>query len=532
MNVLLTYLIQSSISLTVFYIGYEILFKREVYFQFIRYYFLFAIIISVFLPLSNINVSQTFFESYDMPIYAASVPDFMEYSLGEVVVYADSPDGIVIPWYERVTLFGSIATIYIIGVTFFTLIFLVRIGKLTQLFYSHRNSYSRKSSIISIPGIPAFSFFNFIFIDKDNLNNDDAKKIIAHENVHIKQKHTLDIIIAELFVILQWFNPAAHIIMRKIKENHEFIADNSVVGYYGDKLEYSRILIENSSIIKTNILTHNFSYSLLKRRLFMIKKTKNPYLFSLKLMGVVIVIGLVSFACSGPVSNEGMTVNDTDKSVKSEMEVHSKVEVMPQYPGGNDELVSYLAGNITYPQEAMDNDIEGKVIVSFIVEKDGNISNTKVIDGIGYGCDEEAVRVISGMPNWTPGMKNNKAVNVSFKLPISFKLEEKDNDTVFMVVEDMPSFPGGQKALMNYIASNIEYPEKAKNDKVSGRVFVSFVVEKDGSIGDVELLRGIGSGCDQEAIRVVSSMPNWEPGKQGGKPVRVKYNLPIKYQLD
>ena len=95
----------------------------------------------------------------------------------------------------------------------------------------------------------------------------------------------------------------------------------------------------------------------------------------------------------------------------------------------------------------------------------------------------------------------------------------------------MPKFPGGEKKLMSYLGNNIKYPEKAKKDGVKGRVFISFVVEKDGRIDNVELLRGIGSGCDEEAMRVIKSMPKWSPGMTNGEPVRVQYNLPIKFAL-
>ena len=96
----------------------------------------------------------------------------------------------------------------------------------------------------------------------------------------------------------------------------------------------------------------------------------------------------------------------------------------------------------------------------------------------------------------------------------------------------MPKFPGGEKALMDYVSNNVKYPEEAKNKNIAGRVFVSFVVEKDGSIGEVKVLRGIGGGCDEEAVRVIKGMPKWKPGIQKGKPVRVSYQIPIYFKLD
>lgn len=109
--------------------------------------------------------------------------------------------------------------------------------------------------------------------------------------------------------------------------------------------------------------------------------------------------------------------------------------------------------------------------------------------------------------------------------------EEVDEQQIFTVVESMPEFPGGMGALMKYLAENIKYPDLAKESGIQGRVFINFVVEPDGSISNVKVLRGIGGGCDEEAVRVVKSMPNWKPGKQRGKPVRVSYNLPVKFTL-
>lgn len=105
------------------------------------------------------------------------------------------------------------------------------------------------------------------------------------------------------------------------------------------------------------------------------------------------------------------------------------------------------------------------------------------------------------------------------------------DDALFVVVEKMPEFPGGDEALYKYIANNIQYPEQAKKEKITGRVFVSFVVEKDGSISSAKVMRGIGGGCDEEVLRMVRNMPLWKPGTQRGKPVRVQYNLPVLFQL-
>ncbi len=204
--------------------------------------------------------------------------------------------------------------------------------------------------------------------------------------------------------------------------------------------------------------------------------------------------------------------------------------------------MNYLSANIKYPVEAKDQGIEGRVYINFIVEKDGSVDSAWVLRGIGGGCDEEALRVVREMPDWTPGYQHGEAVRVSYNLPVKFSLDKSehkltrtyvidDTDSVYTLVDVMPEFPGGVNALMSYLSENITYPEQAKKDGVHGKVFISFVIEKTGKVNNVKVLRGIGEACDAEAVRVVKSMPDWKPGLSEGKPVRVQYNIPIKFAL-
>ncbi len=249
--------------------------------------------------------------------------------------------------------------------------------------------------------------------------------------------------------------------------------------------------------------------------------------------------------------------------------VYQIVEEMPQFPGGENALMEYVSKNVVYPEEAKEKEIQGRVFISFVVEKDGSIGEVKVLRGIGGGCDEESVRVISDMPKWKPGKQKGEAVRVSYQIPIMFKLGQTndeykttvktviagddehswktstatfpdnpakasmkpDKDGVYQIVDEMPQYPGGEAAMMDYVAQNVVYPKEAQEKGISGRVFVGFIVEKDGSVSEVKVLRGIGGGCDEESIRVVKAMPKWKPGKQEGKPVRVSYLMPITFKL-
>jgi len=193
------------------------------------------------------------------------------------------------------------------------------------------------------------------------------------------------------------------------------------------------------------------------------------------------------------------------------------IDIMPKFNG---DLNSFLVKNLHYPANAIKKNIEGKVILKFIVNEDGSISDVTVVKGIGGGCDEEAKRVVQLMPNWKPGSQNGKYVKVFFTLPVHFKLDEPDNSSV-------AKFKGRFK---DYFTNNLKYPQEAQKNHVIGNVTVSFKVAKDGRISHVRVTDGIGSGCDEEAIRLIQNMPNWLPAKnKKGKPVKSNVELQIPF---
>lgn len=228
-------------------------------------------------------------------------------------------------------------------------------------------------------------------------------------------------------------------------------------------------------------------------------------------------------------------------------QVFTIVENMPAFPGGEEAMFKYLGQNIKYPETAVNAGIQGTVYLTFVVDTNGSIRDAHVLRGIGGGCDEEALRVVNGMPLWVPGMQRGKAVKVQYNLPIRFTMtrdetaepaivqepvvERGNQNGVFTIVEKMPEFPGGQEAMIKYLSKNIKYPEAAVSAGIQGAVYVSFTVDADGAIRDAEVMRGIGGGCDEEALRVVNSMPLWEPGMQRGEAVKVKYRMPIRFRL-
>jgi len=216
------------------------------------------------------------------------------------------------------------------------------------------------------------------------------------------------------------------------------------------------------------------------------------------------------------------------------------VEEMPEYPGGTKAMMDYLMNNIKYPEDAMKKNIEGRVIASFVVDRDGNITEPRVVKSVYPSLDQEALRIVQAMPRWKPGKQSGKTVRVKYTLPIIFKLtgdkkggESTQTETfkTFDVVEQMPEYPGGIEAMMQYLSQSVTYPKDAEKAQAEGRVIVTFVVDSDGSVVEPKVVKGVYPSLDQEALRVVQAMPKWTPGKQSGKAVRVKYTLPITFKL-
>lgn len=217
---------------------------------------------------------------------------------------------------------------------------------------------------------------------------------------------------------------------------------------------------------------------------------------------------------------------------ESDTVIFIDVEEPPTFPGGDSAMVAYLKQNLHYPPAEKEKGIQGKVFVGFVIEKDGVVSNVEVKRGIGEECDAEAVRVVKEMPNWDPGKQSGIVVRTAMVLPISFKIVAPPIDTtIYTTVEKMPTFPGGEFKMYEFLAMNIRYPQRARQDGYSGTVYVRFIVEPDGTITNIEVAKGVGGGCSEEAVRVVKMMPKWIPGEAFGKKVRVTYTLPVNFRL-
>ena len=223
-----------------------------------------------------------------------------------------------------------------------------------------------------------------------------------------------------------------------------------------------------------------------------------------------------------------------------EPENYSSVEQKPMFNGEDaGKFATWVFGQIKYPEEAYKNDIQGRVILQFTIVKDGKVKNVKVLRSSGSQLlDDEAVRVVSMSPEWTPGKVTDKPVDVVFTFPVVFKLEGDETEAAgepvsFAEVEQKPSFQSGDaNAFTKWVFGQIKYPEEAIKQQVEGRVTLQFTIAKDGNVKDITVARSSGSQIlDDEAVRIVSMSPQWVPGKHKGEPVDVRFTFPLVFKL-
>ncbi|WP_282126302.1 TonB family protein [Marinifilum flexuosum] len=647
MNEFFHYLIQSSGILAAFYVLYFLFLRNERFFAEIRWFLMMSIVLAVFLPLVKIPYTVLVEASQVNVSSDLSVGDWIAGSIPEVM--SDNKTFYSIP----VLLMG----IYLMV----SLVLLIRSGiKVWQIWSMIvGKEFVEKDNckvILLDEKIPAFSFFGYVVINRGEFENEELRNIFIHEKVHALQKHWIDLLLVEILSIVFWFNPFVWLFQIAIKQTHELLADDGVIARGFGIGQYQAILINQLMGAEVVGLANNFNHSINKKRMIMMSKEKGPKIRRYKLLFMIPVVaavlvfnmkaikvhaqeveiveiqnsekvkisGLILAENNKPTAGAAIlvensavgTVSDSDGKFELEVakdanirisfigfqtrkmavedfilngniennyflkikmksqkgaalpsesndwssaekakknkfdgnEIFVVVEDMPQFPGGNKAKLEHIAKAIKYPKEAIDKGIKGVVFVRFIVSKSGSIKDVKVIRGVHPLLDKEALRVIEEMPNWIPGKQYGKKVNVAYTLPVRFgtkgkggvekvAVTKKDNivfingKKAYNMVDDMPKFPGGHLEIQKFLARNTVYPKEAQEKGEQGRVFVSFIVSKDGMVSDPKIVRGVAPSLDKEAIRVVNSMPQWEAGKQDGKPVNVIYTVPINFKL-
>ena len=230
-------------------------------------------------------------------------------------------------------------------------------------------------------------------------------------------------------------------------------------------------------------------------------------------------------------------------------------DVIPMYTGGPAEMHKFISTTLQYPADARERNKQGLVVYTFVVEKDGTLSNFNIIHRADSLLNIEALRILQAMPPWRPARFKGEIVRSESYVPMYFRLnpnarrataqqtqqtqayakEDKEiaeNEEVFSIVDQMPRYESGEAALAEFISTYLRYPRDAREGGIQGRILCSFIVGKDGKISNIEVVEGLHPSLDQEAMRVLSMMPRWMPGQNNGQNVNVKCLLPIDFTID
>ena len=534
------YLLKVNAGIALFYAFYKLFCQRDTFFQWRRFALLSFLGISFLYPLFDIQE----WVMEQPAIY--ELADYYTVLMNTEEVTATAPVAYEAP--QRPDLLTLFTYLYYTGVLVMSLRFMIQLVSICRIRRKGQVVYLNGQRIISLPSeFNPFSFFGWIFLYLPKLEEESKNEILMHEQTHARQWHSVDVIVSELANIVCWFNPFSWLLKGEIRLNLEYLADNQVAKTMEDSKQYQYHLLGLAHTNSKTGLYNNFNVSQIKSRIIMMNKKRTrtagriKYALFAPLAAALLIASNIS--CTSTETQEANTEVMESRAVEGE--VFKVVEEMPEFVGGMAECMKYLAANVNYPTEAIEKGIQGRVIVQMVVTKEGDIADTKIARGIDPLLDAEALRVVSGMPKWKPGKQKGEAVNVRYTLPVMFRLggdadkkeastqtEAKvDENGIHQVCEEMPEFPGGMRECMNWLGKNVNYPATAQEKGIQGRVIIQFVVERDGSITEPKVVRGVDPDLDKEALRVVSAMPNWKPGKHKGEVVRVKYTLPVMYRL-
>ena len=473
MGILFVYILKSSFCLAVFYLFYRLLLSRETFHRFNRIALLGILLLSCLLPFVEVSVRRPVEMYQTMMTWEQWL---LLADLAGTETHAVQVQENVVTWIQGLLL------VYLFGILFFMLRNIYSLFGLWVLLKSGRRekvsdyvvTVVKAVLIVHERDISPFSWMRYIVISQKDLH-ENGREILTHELAHIRNRHSWDLFAADICIFFQWFNPAAWLLKQELQNIHEYEADETVINEGVDARQYQLLLIKKAVGTRLYSMANSFNHSKLKKRITMMLKEKSSPWARLKYLYVLPVAAIAVTAFARP-------------EVSDKVEKISSVKV---------------------------NDLAA------IVE-------TKVAESSGQ------LLPVQSVPKDSVNRKSKVAVQQMDELVVvgyASKASVKDREPVFNVVEQMPSFPGGMEALMQYLAKNMRYPVEAQKNKVQGRVVVGFIVSKDGDIKKAHILRGVDPELDAEAIRVIESMPRWMPGMQRGKAVAVSYTLPVMFRL-
>ena len=458
----LTYDLKVAVMLAVFYMFYRLLLARETFHRVNRIVLLLTAVASFVLPLCVITMHET--------VTVEAVPTIQ---VGDMMMNAAPIAEPATPWWQILLpilfIIGMVATL---GNTLWSLF------RIISLISKSEKHPQDDGTIICVTGnadMAPFSWMLYIVMNRSDYEEHN-ETILAHERGHIRLHHSWDLLLVDTLTAFQWFNPAIWMLRSDLRAIHEYEADGEVLSQGINARQYQYLLITKAASIGGYSLANGISHSTLKNRInMMLHKKSNPT----RLLKLIALIPIVAVALA--VNAE--TVTDYVYGEPETLQPVKKGKVNATIKTGMNSAITVVAADAEQDAEQADNNTNK--VNDIVKDKEGDDSN----------------------------------------------LQKNNSDKAYDLVEEMPQYPGGVGKLMEYVSMNVRYPKEAESKSIQGRVVTTFVIEKDGSIEDAEVIKSVDPALDAEALRVVKAMPKWTPGKQEGKPIRVKYTMPITFAL-
>lgn len=490
---MLAFAIKSAIVLALLYWVFFALLSKETLHRLNRITLVLSMVISLVLPLFPHTIELSFLKEK-----AEAEISVGELQTMEILSEEDVQENAFITFFKELTWLDAVTYIYYAGMVVMLLFLIVQILSLYRYIRGGLRHTDANGNIVILKSgkVPSFSVFRHIVMSvEDYEQNKDS--ILLHEQSHIALGHTYDLLLLEATKIVQWFNPFVWLLGRDLKSIHEYEADMSVLNHGVDATQYQQLLVCKAAGPAAYAMINGFNQSQLITRIIMMnKKQSSPkswarYIALLPMLAIAFVVTANVKKAPAEITEILISQNDSITII-----------------GDNSPLI--LVDGV-------------KIAALNTVDKD-NIERIDVFKGDSKEAKEYSEKY--------PEAINGVVMITMRKGEAKAKANANDeNNQIFTVVEEQPTFPGGAEALVNFIKENLRYPAACVKDSIEGRVTLSFIVEKDGTISTIEPMRSPNEDLTAEAIRVVAAMPKWIPGKQRGQAVRVKYVIPITFKL-
>ena len=538
----LIYDLKVAVLIVAFYFCYRLLMERETMHRLNRIVLLSSILLSLVLPLCVITLHKTI-EVEQIPVIDTAELVITESgeSEGQVHDWVKDHNHATSPLDSSSIIFA----IFIIGVVCRLLYIANSYRHLCRLIKDSEQHSLEDGVTLAVVDLPVapFSWMHTIVLSRIDYEECNPS-ILAHERGHIRQHHSWDIVFVEVLTALQWFNPVVWLLRRDLRTIHEYEADASVLSSGSDVSQYIQLLMRKAMGTKACILANGINNSTIKKRINMMLLTRSPRRNSLKLLALLPIVG-VTLALNAETVTDVVYKNDEPQkqvpAKKGKRNATIKtgsnqginvIEIVE--PKSDDELKTYETTlGESEPNVAvliLNTKKKGEEPLLIVDKKIATIEQVRALPrdavaSVGTMREEAAIS------SYGEKAKYGALIITTVKHQKEIYNEQISQPDVFDKVDEVPQFPGGMAGMMQYLSSNIRYPEDAREAGTQGRVIVSFIVEKDGSISNAKVAKPTYSSLDEEALRVVSAMPKWTPGKQNGEAVRVKYSVPVSFRL-